>query len=77
MNEGGEKMKYYVYVSKDIFKQKDILSKIKRFLVNMNENIAKKYILTINQEHENQYIVNVKSLQSESSLYCFKGILHI
>lgn len=43
----------------------------------MNENIAKKYILTINQEHENQYIVNVKSLQSESSLYCFKGILHI
>ena len=77
MNEGGEKMKYYVYISKDIFNQKDILSKIKRILVNMNENIAKKYILTINQEHENQYIVNVKSLQSESSLYCFKGILHI
>lgn len=70
-------MKYYVYVSKDIFNQKDILSKIKRILVNMNENITKKYILTINQEHENQYIVNVKSLQSESSLYCFKGILHI
>lgn len=70
-------MKYYVYVSKDIFNQEDILSKIKKILVNMNENIAKKYILTINQEHENLYIVNVKSLQSESSLYCFKGILHI
>lgn len=70
-------MKYYVYVSKDIFNQEDILSKIKKILANMNENIAKKYILTINQEHENQYIVNVKSLQSESSLYCFKGILHI
>ena len=68
-------MKYYIYVSHDIFNQEDILDKIKKILIKtIHKN--KEFLLKISKNND-KYIVNVSSLKNNGYNYKFKGILHI
>lgn len=68
-------MKYYIYVSHDIFNQEDILDKIKKILIKtIHKN--KEFLLKISKNND-KYIVNVSSLKNNDYNYKFKGILHI
>ncbi len=68
-------MKYYIYVSQDIFNQEDILDKIKKILIKtIHKN--KEFLLKISKNND-KYIVNVSSLKNNGYNYKFKGILHI
>ena len=74
-NQWRSSVKYYIYVSQDIFNQEDILDKIKKILIKtIHKN--KEFLLKISKNND-KYIVNVSSLKNNGYNYKFKGILHI